>query len=160
MASESFKPAHMIAAGKFKERGEGDGVIFWDDRDPDYAGKKGAIGGYIFRKVRPCKPKLGHLKVERDGDTFYLVDNGELVSVAMVGYFHERHADVYIETFEPFRCKGYATKLLGWVSDWLTDNGYLHESGCAVDNHASFRLHVKLGFKVDGHICWSKASRV
>lgn len=160
MADESFKPAYMIVAGRFKEYEERDGGIFWDDRDPGYAGKEGVTAGYIFRKACPCKVDLGHLKVERDGDTFYLVDNGVLVSIAMVNYFHERHADVYIETFEPFRCKGYATKLLGWVSDWLTDNGYVHEGGCAVDNRASFSLHLKLGFEVDGHIRWSKVSRM
>jgi GNAT superfamily N-acetyltransferase len=148
----------MIVAGRFKEHEERHRGVFWDDRDPDYAGKEGVVCGYIFRKLCHCSVDLKHLKVEVNGDTFRLIDNGVQVSVAVVSYFHQRHADVYIETWEPFRGRGCATKLLGWVSDWLTDNGYIHEGGCAVDNRASLGLHLKLGFEVDGHICWSENS--
>lgn len=148
----------MIVAGRFKEHEERHRGVFWDDRDPDYAGKEGVVCGYVFRKVCPCSVDLKHLKVEVNGDTFRLIDNGVQVSVAVVSYFHQRHADVYIETWEPFRGRGCATKLLGWVSDWLTDNGYIHEGGCAVDNRASLGLHLKLGFVVDGHIRWSENS--
>jgi GNAT superfamily N-acetyltransferase len=148
----------MIVAGRFKEHEERRRGVFWDDRDPDYAGKEGVVCGYIFRKLCHCSVDLKHLKVEVNGDTFRLIDNGVQVSVAVVSYFHQRHADVYIETWGPFRGRGCATKLLGWVSDWLTDNGYIHEGGCAVDNRASLGLHLKLGFEVDGHICWSENS--
>ena len=158
MRSKSFRPAFMIVAGRFKEPGGKQGGIFWDDRDPDYAGKEGIICGYIFKKVHPCNVCLNHLKVERKGDTFHLTDNGIHVGTAVLSYFHERKADVYIEIVQPFRRRGYATRLLGWVSDWLTDNGYIHESGCAVDNHASLGLHLKLGFEIDGHIRWSGES--
>ena len=158
MNDGDFKPAYMIVAGGFQECDAENGVVLWDDRDPACKCRTGAISGYIFRKIRPCHIQLGDLKVKQDGDTFYLVDNGIRVSVAIVNYFHERHADVYIETFEPFRHRGYATKLLGWVSDWLMDNGYIHEDGCAADNDDSLKLHLKLGFKVDGHIRWSEAS--
>ena len=150
----------MIIAGGFKEHEESHRGIFWDDRDPDYAGKEGFVCGYIFRKVCPCDVDLKHLKVEGNGDTFYLIDNNVPVSIAIVSFFCERYADVYIETLESFRHRGYATRLLGWVSDWLTDNGYIHESGCAVDNRASLGLHLKLGFEVDGHIRWSENSGV
>jgi GNAT superfamily N-acetyltransferase len=156
--SKSFRPAYMIVAGRFKEHEGSHGGIFWDDRDPDYAGKEGIVCGYIFRKVYPCNVDLKHLKVEGNGDVFHLIDNGVQVGTAIVSYFHERYADVYIETLEPFQRRGCATKLLGWVSDWLTDNGYIHEGGCAVDNRASLGLHLKLGFEVDGHIRWSENS--
>ena len=150
-----FKPAHMIVAGRFEER-VGDGsVALWDDRDPACVGKDGVICGYIFRKVGPCDVGLGDLRVERSGDTFYLLNGDVEVCVALVNYFHDRHADVYVETFQPHRRMGYATKLLGWVSDWLTEHGYVHEGGCAVDNMASVGLHRKLGFVVDGHIRWA-----
>jgi len=157
---KSFRPAYMIIAGGFKEHEESHRGIFWDDRDPDYAGKEGFVCGYIFRKVCPCDVDLKHLKVEGNGDTFYLIDNNVPVSIAIVSFFCKRYADVYIETLESFRHRGYATRLLGWVSDWLTDNGYIHESGCAVDNRASLGLHLKLGFEVDGHIRWSENSSV
>ncbi len=149
----AFKPAHMIVVGRFAER-EG-GAAFWDDRDPGRAGKDGIVCGYIFRKVRPCNVDLGDLKVEHNGDAFHLLDGGVQVCVALVNHFHERHADVYVETLQPHRGRGYATVLLGWVSDWLTENGFIHEGGCARDNLASVGLHRKLGFVVDGHIRWA-----
>ena len=155
--SGEFKQAHMIVAGHFSGRQPEGSVLLWDDRDPEYAGKKGVIFAYIFRKVGRCAVDLGETKVERDGDAFHLLHGGVKVCVALVSYFHERHADVYVETFEPYRRKGYATILLGWVSDWLTDNGYIHEGGCAIDNAASVRLHRRLGFVVDGHVRWSRA---
>jgi len=158
VSSGEFKQAHMIVAGHFDGRQHVGGAVLWDDRDPACAGKEGVIFAYIFRKVVRCDVGLGDLKVERDGDTFYLLDGGVKVCVALVSHFHERHADVYLETFEPYRRRGYATVLLGWVSDWLTDNGYIHEGGCAIDNAASIALHRKLGFVVDGHIRWSPAS--
>ena len=154
----NFKPTHMIVAGRFDGRQDKGGVALWDDRDPARTGKDGAICGHIFRKVGPCNVELGDLEVERNGDTFHLLDGGTKVCVALVSYFHERHADVWVETFKPYRRRGYATKLLGWVSDWLTENGYIHESGCAIDNAASVGLHRKLGFVVDGHIRWSRDS--
>ncbi len=156
MGSEDFKPAYMIVAGGFKEREERDGGIFWDDRDPDYVGMDGAVCGYIFRKNSRCDVGLGELKVERDGDTFQLLDDGVPVCTAIVNYFHEKHADIYVQTYDEFRGRGYATVLLGWVSDWLTDNRYIHEGGCAADNRESIGLHQKLGFEVDGHIRWSQ----
>jgi GNAT superfamily N-acetyltransferase len=156
LGSEGFRPALMIVAGRFKETEREQREIFWDDRDPEYANKEGIICGYIFKKVRPCDVSLNHLKVEKRGDTFHLIDNGIHVGTAVISYFHETKADVYIEIVQPFRRRGYATRLLGWVSDWLTANGYIHESGCAVDNHASLGLHLKLGFEIDGHIRWSE----
>jgi len=155
VGTENFKPAYMIVAGKFKEYEKSTGALFWDDRDPSYRGKAGIVSGYIFRKRHPCKTDLGHLKVKQDGDTFYLLDNGIRVSLAIVNYYHENHADVYIETFEPFRRRGYATKLLGWVSDRLMEQNYIQEAGCAADNMESLLLHLKLGFQVVGHIRWS-----
>ena len=157
MDSEGFKPAFMIAVGIPGEEADQCGGVFWDDRDPRHAGRPGGISAYIFRKAGPCNVDSGDLKVERTGNTFRLVVDGEPVSLAVVTYYHERHAHVYVETFEPFRRGGYATKLLGWASDWLTASGYVHESGCSVDNRASLRLHLKLGFEVDGHIRWSEA---
>ena len=156
MGSDDFRPAYMIVAGGFKEHEERDGGVFWDDRDPDYAGMDGAVCGYIFRKAGRCGVDLGGLKVEGDGDTFQLLDDGVPVCIATINYFHERHADVYIQTYDEYRDRGYATRLLGWVSDWLTDNGYIHEGGCAADNRESIGLHLKLGFEVDGHIRWSQ----
>ena len=155
---EDFKPAYMIVAGKFNEYADKNGAIFWDDRDPDYAGKAGTVCAYIFRKSHPFNVDLGHLKIEQEVDVFYLVDNVSRVCLAIVNYFHERHASIYIETFEPFRRRGYATKLLGWISDWLTENGYIHEDGCAVDNRAVLGLYLKLGFKIDGRIHWARVS--
>jgi GNAT superfamily N-acetyltransferase len=153
-----FKPAHMIVAGRFEERRPEDGIAVWDDRDPVRVGADGVICGYIFRKAGLCDVDLGGLEVRRDGDRFFLLDGGVEVSVALVTHFHERHSDVYVETLQPYRRRGYATKLLGWVSDWLTENGFIHEGGCAIDNLASVGLHRKLGFAVDGHIRWSRAS--
>ena len=157
MNSEDFKPAFMIAVGTAGEEADRRGGLFWDDRDPQNAGRDGAISAYIFRRSGPCSVDCGDLEVEQSRNTFRLVVDGEPLSVAIVSYYHERHAHVYVETFEPFRRRGYATKLFGWVSDWLTANGYIHESGCAADNQASIRLHLKLGFEVDGHIRWSEA---
>jgi GNAT superfamily N-acetyltransferase len=158
LSNDGFKPAYMIVAGGFKEHEEGQRGTFWDDRDPDYEGRDGTVCGYIFRKQRLCDVDLGGLKVERNGDTFHLVDGGVPVCIATVNYFHEKHADVHIQTFEEFRHKGYAAKLLGWVSDWLTENSYIHEGGCAADNRESLKLHLKLGFELAGHIRWSSAS--
>ena len=155
MDSKDFRPAYMIVAGRFRERAVEDGAVLWDDRDPDYAGKDGAVCGYIFRKTGRCDIDLGDLKIEREDNAFQLVDDGVPVCVATINYFHERHADVFIYTPEAYRCRGYATKLLGYVSDWLTDNGYIHEGGCAADNRESIGLHLRLGFEVDGHIRWS-----
>jgi GNAT superfamily N-acetyltransferase len=149
----------MIVAGRFDELRKRDGGVFWDDRDPARKSKDGTVSGYIFRRVDPCNVDLGSLKVEHEGDKFYLIDNGVRVCVVLVNYFHDKNADVYIETFEPFRRRGYATKLLGWVSDWLADNGYIHEGGCAADNLPSLLLHLKLGFQVVGHIRWSRESK-
>ena len=155
MDSNSFKPAFMLAVGISGEDMERRGGVFWDDRDPRHAGRAGFISAYVFRKAGPCNVNSAGLDVERTRNTFRLVVDGEPVSLAVVTYYHERHAHVYVETFEPFRRRGYATKLFGWVSDWLTANGYVHESGCAVDNQVSLRLHLKLGFEVEGHIRWS-----
>lgn len=155
MDGEHFKPTLMIAAGIASEEAEKHGGLFWDDRDPRYTGRDGAISAYIFRRSRPCNVDSGDLNVVQAHNTFRVIVDGEPVSLAIVSYYHERHAHVYVETFEPFRRKGYATKLFGWVSDWLAANGYIHESGCAADNQASLRLHLKLGFEVDGHIRWS-----
>jgi len=155
--NEGFRPAFMIAAGVSGEEAAQRGTVIWDDRDPQHADRHGSISAYIFRKAAPCNVDSSNLTIERTHNTFRLIVDREPVCLAVVSYYHERHAHIYVETFEPFRGRGYATKLFGWVSDWLTANGYIHESGCAIDNQASLALHRKLGFEVDGHIRWTGA---
>ncbi len=154
MAEKEFKPAFQIVSGRLWKTEKEYGIEFWDDRDPRYTGRKGDAASYIFRKTRPCKIKLGKMKIQKYGDTFHLIDEGKKVAVAIINYFHRSYADVEIETLESHRRKGYATILFGWISDWLTEQGFIHESTCDIKNEASLKMHQKLGFEIVGYIRW------
>ena len=156
MSEIKFLPTYQIASGRLKKKERDYEIEFWDDRDPRYKEKKGETTTYIFRKTRPCNINLGTMKIQKRGDTFRLIDNHHKVAFAVVSYFHRSYADVEIETDEHYRRKGFATILFGWVSDWLTSQGYIHESTCDIKNEASLKMHQKLGFEIAGHIRWAK----
>jgi len=156
MKEIKYIPAFQIISGRLKKTEQEYGIEFWDDRDPKNKDRQGESASYIFQKTRPCNVNLGKKKIHKRGDTFSLIENGKKVAIAVVSYFHQGYADVEIETFEPHRRKGYATILFGWVSDWLTRNGYIHESSCDTRNIASLKMHQKLGFEIIGHIRWTK----
>ena len=159
MPVADFKPAFQIVSGRLKKTEKELGIQFWDDRVPHFKEKVGEPATYIFRKSRPCSIKLGKMKIQKRGDIFHLVDSGKKVAVAQVTYFHKSYADVEVETYESHRRKGYATTLFGWVSDWLTQQGYIHESACDVKNEPSIKMHKKLGFEIVGHIRWAKRDK-
>ena len=159
MPEKIFHPAFLVVSGRLKKMEREMGIQFWDDRDPKFKDREGTPTSYIFQKTRHCNVKLGNLKVIKRVNTFHLVDNGKKVAIAEVNYFHKSYADVEVETFEPHRRKGYATILFGWVSDWLTKQGFIHESTCDVNNKASIRMHDKLGFQIVGHIRWAKKEK-
>lgn len=156
MVEKEFKPAFQIVSGRLRKTEKEYGIEFWDDRDPKYKDRKGDAVSYIFRKTRPCEIKLGKNKIQKVGDTFQLINEGKKVAVAVINYFHRSYADVEIETFEPHRRRGYATILFGWISDWLTEQGFIHESSCDIKNEASLKMHQKLGFEIVGYIRWTK----
>ncbi len=156
MEKTKFQPTYLIASGQTKKTEVQYGIKLWDDRDPRQAGREGVPACYIFRKSRPCRIKLGNLIIQKKGNDFFLISKGTKVAQALVNYYGKSHADIAIQTYESHRRRGFATILFGWLSDWLTDNGYIHESTCMVDNHASLKMHLKLGFEIAGHIRWSR----
>ena len=160
MSEPKFYPSYLVVSGQLKKKEKEFGIEFWDDRDPRYQGREGEPSSYLFRKSRPCKMKLAEkMKIQKRVNTFYLVDSDKRVAEAVVNFFHQTFADVTIQTYEPYRGKGYATVLFGWVSDWLTEHGFIHESNCSVDNTASIKMHKKLGFEIVGHIRWASKAK-
>jgi|GEM_PF-2226954 len=69
----------------------------------------------------------------------------------------ENSCEIGVDTFEPFRRRGYADLVCSHTLDYLIDLGYsAFNWHCFNDNTPSFKTASKLGYKQvgDSHLCW------
>ncbi len=82
-----------------------------------------------------------------DGIGFHVEHKGGPVSMSFASFLHARELEIGIETLPEFRNRGMALAACSSLIDYCLENDYEPIWSCRLQNRASFRLAVKLGFE-------------
>lgn len=83
---------------------------------------------------------------EARGAATALLYRGALASAAFASFVMDDYLELGIETYEPFRGKGFALHACAVLINYCLKRGLEPVWACRLDNHASYRLALRLGF--------------
>jgi GNAT superfamily N-acetyltransferase len=83
----------------------------------------------------------------RQGAGFSFVINGDPVSTAYSAYVIDNQLELGIETLPAYRGRGLALFVCSALIDYCLESGYEPVWSCRLENSASYRLALKLGFE-------------
>jgi GNAT superfamily N-acetyltransferase len=81
------------------------------------------------------------------GIGFTLMDSGVTASTSYSAFVHDNKLEIGIETVERFRGKGYAEKTCVRLIEYCLEKNLEPVWSCRLENQASFKLALKLGFE-------------
>lgn len=82
-----------------------------------------------------------------DGIVACAVIDGEIVAIAHVAAFTDRHAEIGVHTNKEHRCRGYSTAAASIVAGEIQEAGRIPVWSTGEDNIPSLRVAEKLGFQ-------------
>lgn len=86
----------------------------------------------------------------RDGIGFCLVDNDSIASWCTTDYVIDNNCELYIETFEGYKKKGYASLVASAVIEECIRRNYITHWHCWETNIGSVKTAEKVGFEFKG----------
>jgi GNAT superfamily N-acetyltransferase len=87
-------------------------------------------------------------------------EGDRLVATAAAYVWHERIAELYVDTLPDWRGRGLATGLGGHITEWVhTHTPYVMQSGGEVTNIPSMRMSQRIGFSFYGMLVMTDLSR-
>lgn len=85
---------------------------------------------------------------EAEGVGFSYVHEGKIASTAYSSFLHDDYLELGIETRPEHRGKGFALKVCAALIDYCLERAYTPVWSCRLENTASYRLALNLGFEV------------
>lgn len=125
---------------RFCQNAVAEAILFEDHFQTNFS-----IPGAVFRKRHDDDPM--------DGDeSDYLIEaNGEIVATGgMMLNYNIPYADLYMQTKEAFRHRGYATLIIQELKRIAYEMGRVPAARCNVQNHISQATLEKAGFRICG----------
>ncbi len=125
---------------RFCENSFAEAILFEDHFQTDFT-----LPGVLFRRRTDDDPMDG------DDSEYVVVANGEIVaSGGLMLNYNIPYADLYMQTREAFRCRGYATFLVQELKRVAYEMGRVPAARCNVSNRISQATLEKAGLRVCG----------